>query len=90
DHGEKLEEYQKGGVREYWIIDPALQECRLNRLNEEGVYLAQKTDVNENYHTPLLPKFSLHVPTLWKKPLPNFFEIGDSVRAMFPDAEEFL
>ena len=31
DHGAKLYEYEKGGVQEYWIIDPIRDECRFYR-----------------------------------------------------------
>ena len=40
DYGDKFDEYEQGGVREYWIIDPIRQECRFNRLNDAGVYNA--------------------------------------------------
>lgn len=39
DHGEKFAEYEKAGVREYWIVDPLRDTCRFNRLNEAGVYI---------------------------------------------------
>jgi len=29
-----------------------------------------------------LPHLALHVPTLWQEPLPDFFAIGEAVRAM--------
>jgi hypothetical protein len=37
------------------------------------------------YESPLLPKFKIHVPTLWHDKLPNFIEIGEFVKAMFTD-----
>lgn len=71
DHGEKFIEYEKGGVPEYWIIDPLRQEARLYRLNDEGVYTRQTEDRDGNYCTPALPGLVLHVPTLWQEKLPG-------------------
>ncbi len=71
DHGEKFIEYEKGGVAEYWIIDPLRQEARLYRLNDEGVYTRQTEDGAGNYRTPALPGLVLYVPTLWQEKLPG-------------------
>jgi Uma2 family endonuclease len=83
DYGDKFVEYEKAGVREYWIFDPIRQRCQLNRLEPSGVYAAASLDEVGIYRTPLLPKLALHVPTLWQKELPGFFAIGETVRAMF-------
>jgi len=82
DHGEKYEEYEKGGVREYWIFDPIHRETRFNRLNDQKVYLRVEPDADGFYQTPLLPGLRIHTPTLWQDPLPDFFEIGQAVRDM--------
>ncbi len=81
DHGEKLKEYETGGVREYWIVDPLRDECRFYRL-ADGIYKPVKLDAEETYQTPLLPQFKLAVPVLWQKELPEFSEIGAMVQAM--------
>lgn len=36
DRIQKFETYQKHGVREYWIVDPANETLELFRLNDEG------------------------------------------------------
>lgn len=76
DHGEKFREYEKGGVREYWIFDPLHEECRFYHLDENGIYRVQYPDAEGYYRTPLLPDFALNVPVLWQTPLPNFLEIA--------------
>ncbi len=81
DYGNKFEEYEKAGVREYWIIDPIRQRCQLNRL-VEGVYAPVVPDDAGFYHTPLLPKLGLHVPTLWRSELPTVIEIVQTVQSM--------
>lgn len=79
DHGTKFEEYEKGGVLEYWILDPIHTETRFYRLNEDCVYVVHQPDENGYYETPQPPGFRLHVPTLWTSPLPDFYQIAKTV-----------
>lgn len=83
DYDIKFDEYQKAGVREYWIIDPKRRVVNFHRLNTDGLYEALATDANHEYRTPLLPKFVLDVSVLWREKLPATLETGDIVRAMF-------
>jgi Uma2 family endonuclease len=82
DHGEKFEEYEKGGVGEYWIIDPVHQEARFYRLNDKGLYEPQTLNESGDYITPTLPQFRLHVTTLWEDNLPDPLAIAELVREM--------
>ena len=87
DHGEKFDEYEKGGVPEYWIIDAIHKETRFYRLNEEGVYVRQVEDADGNYRTPNLPGLVLHVLTLWQDNLPGPIAIGQAVQAMLKNGD---
>lgn len=82
DYGDKFTEYEAGGVREYWIVDPLRQDFRPYQLNEAGVYIPFREDADGNYRTALLPDFVLHVPDLWQEPLPVPAQIVQSVQAM--------
>jgi len=82
DHGDKFKEYEKGGVPEYWIIDPLHTETRFYRLNPSGRYVRQSEDPEGNYHTPALPGFALHVPTLWQSALPGPGATFEAVKQM--------
>jgi Uma2 family endonuclease len=82
DYGDKFTEYEKAGVREYWIIDPIRQRCTFNRLSDTGLYSEIRPDEAGLYHTPLLPKLALHVPTLWQEPLPDILAVVQTVRTM--------
>jgi Uma2 family endonuclease len=82
DHGEKFKEYEKGGVPEYWILDPIHREGRFYRLNAEGRYTRYNEDEKGNYTTPTLAGLLLHVPTLWREELPTPAETVKAISAM--------
>lgn len=86
DYTEKFEEYERGGVREYWIINPLRETAFFYRLDETGNYLRYPQDEDGNYHTPTLPDLVLHVPTLWQKELPGPIAVGKAVQAMLEQA----
>lgn len=79
DRGEKFEEYERGGVGEYWIFDYQRAEALIYRRTDDGVFARQPEDADGNYLTPLLPKLVLNVPTLWREKLPG---PGATVRAV--------
>ncbi len=84
DHGKKFEEYEKGKVPEYWIVDPIHRECRFYRLDDKGHYARFTEDEHGLYRTPALPDLALHVPTLWQDELPGPVAVIDAVRKMRP------
>lgn len=85
DYGEKFTEYEKGGVGEYWIIDPIREECRFYRLNDKQLYQSHNVDDAGYYQTPKLPQLKLHVPTLWTHELPDIIQVVEAVKAMVTD-----
>jgi Uma2 family endonuclease len=85
DYGDKFEEYEKGGVREYWLFDPERKTPLFWRLRESGLYERVSPDADGYYRTPLLPNFALHVPTLWADDLPDILQIVEMVRGWFAD-----
>ncbi len=82
DYGDKFEEYEKGGVKEYWIIDYKRKVCDFHRLVDD-IYIRQEVDTEQNYETPLLPKLKVHVPTLWSEEFPQTIAVGKAVQKMF-------
>ncbi len=82
DYGEKFTEYERGGVRTYWIIDPLRTDARFYELADNGRYQPGRINDDHIYHPSLLPGFALHVPTLWADPLPTVARIVESVRGM--------
>ena len=82
DYGDKLIEYEQGGVQEYWIVDPQRKRCLFNRLSEDNTYIVVPVNESGDYTTPLLPGFRLHEPTLWQDELPNYQEVWQMVQTM--------
>jgi Uncharacterized protein conserved in cyanobacteria len=71
DRGEKYGEYERGGVREYWIIDHERQTAEFNRLGPEGRYLLAPVDADGWFESAVLPGLRLKPEWLWQDPLPT-------------------
>jgi Uma2 family endonuclease len=71
NRGDKYAEYARGGVPEYWIIDPDAKQADFYRLNEQGQYQNQSLDKQGRYHSQALPGFWLKPTWLWQRPLPD-------------------
>ncbi len=69
----KFEEYQAGGVREYWLIDPRSGQERgdFYQLDDDGRYRLIPADHEGVYHSRAVPGFRLRVSWLWQQPLPD-------------------
>lgn len=85
DYGEKLHEYERAGVREYWIIDPVNREVRFYRLNKDGAFLLQEID--SHYQTPLLADLQIDPATLLQAHLPGPIEIARQIQMMLSSEE---
>ncbi|MEM6283508.1 MAG: Uma2 family endonuclease [Chloroflexota bacterium] len=81
DYQTKYAEYEKGGVTEYWLIDPLKQEAHIYRRDEGGRYVEQ-APADGIYITPLLPKLQFKPALLWHKPLPTMLDIVQAVTNM--------
>jgi Uma2 family endonuclease len=82
DYGNKFVEYEKAGVKEYWLFDHFRKVAAFHRLNDEGIYQPVSVEAQGYSETPLLPGLRLHIPTLWQEKLPGFRAIGDAVKEM--------
>jgi len=71
DYDDKYQEYQDGGVREYWIIDsrPDRQRVSFFVLDERGKYRPVPPDANV-YRSTVLANFWLKTDWLWQAPSP--------------------
>jgi Uma2 family endonuclease len=73
DRTDKFYEYQEGGVREYWIIDPREGKQRVDCywLTPQGRYQAILPDEDGRYYAHTLPGFWFDPNWLWQEPLPD-------------------
>jgi Uma2 family endonuclease len=87
DRGDKFDEYEASGVREYWLIDSRRKDAAFYRLNAEAQF--ERVDINKQgeYETPLLPGLRVHIATLWETMLPGPRMIVQSVEAMLAENE---
>lgn len=75
DRGEKFAEYEMGGVREYWLLDPERREADFYRLDDRGRYRLAEPDCEDWYESLTLLGFRLKVEWLWQVPPPKVLEV---------------
>ncbi len=75
----KYLEYEKAGIKEYWVIDPIYEKMNIYYLNEHGKYEAQKAE-NKILKSKVLPGFWIKPEWLWQEPLPNVISIAKELR----------
>ncbi len=74
DRGEKFYEYEGGGVREYWLIDPDREQAEFYRLDARGFYQLVPLE-NGAFESDVLPGLRLEAVWLWQEPLPTLLSI---------------
>ena len=67
DRGEKYYEYEQGGVREYWLIDPDRQVAEFSVL-EGGRYRTALAGRNGVFRSSVLAGFWIDLEWLWDRP----------------------
>jgi Uma2 family endonuclease len=75
DRGEKMAEYEMGGVSEYWIVDPELERVDFYQLEVDGRYRRIDVEPGTSYNSRTLAGFRLEVTWLWQEPLPHLLAI---------------
>ena len=70
DRGQKFAEYEMGGVREYWILDPELERADFYVLGSDGRFGRRSVDADGAYRSEVMPRFWVRVEQLWRIPLP--------------------
>jgi Uma2 family endonuclease len=81
DTEEKFAEYEAGGVREYWLLNPLDQTARFYGLGTDDKYHLIEL-ANGAFQSTILSKFRLDVSLLWQIPLPTGRQIAALVEAM--------
>jgi Uma2 family endonuclease len=75
DRGTKFVEYARGGVLEYWLLDPQARRAEFYRLREMGQYETAFAGHEGRYEAQILPGFWLRVEWLWQEPLPKTLDM---------------
>jgi len=70
DWREKYSNYESGGVREYWIIDPSSKHVEAYSLGRDKRY-KQIEENDDQIFSKVLRGFYLRPQWLWKSPLPK-------------------
>lgn len=81
DRGAKYLEYEAGGVREYWIIDPLRNEALFYVRDDAGLFRNHPA-VDGLYASHVLDRLTLDVSTLWQETLPDIRATTAMVDAM--------
>lgn len=76
DRADQFDEYQDGGVSEYWVIDSRTGHERADfwTLDADGKYRAALPSDAGTYHSRVLPGFRLQVEWLWQ-PDPDVWDL---------------
>ena len=71
DRGAKFVEYERGGIPEYWLLDPLRRQVECYQLSAHGRYTSAFSGETGVYRSAILPGFWLRVEWLWQRPLPD-------------------
>ena len=81
DRGVKFEEYERGGVDEYWVIDPKRREALFYVRDAEGTFQPRML-TGDVYTSVVLPKLRLPVSRLWAEKFPSTREVVQWVESL--------
>lgn len=65
DWGVKMRDYEKFGVREYWLVNPLVEQIQAYALGSAGKYVAIAPAQDGTYHSTVLPGFYIDPRWLW-------------------------
>jgi Uma2 family endonuclease len=75
DRGDKFYEYEQGGVREYWLIDPLRKQAEFYVLGDDGIYRLATVGEDGVFRSRVLEGLELKVAWLWQEPLPTLLSV---------------
>jgi Uma2 family endonuclease len=67
DRGDKFSEYEQGGVKEYWLIDPLRKQADFYQRGDEGIFHLMPVEGNI-MRSQVLAGLWLNVTWLWDRP----------------------
>ena len=75
DRVHKFAEYERGGVPEYWLIDPDRRTADFFRRGRQGKYKPVPPDKAGVFRSKAIPGVWIDVAWLWRRPLPSTVEV---------------
>nr|MBA3440395.1 Uma2 family endonuclease [Pyrinomonadaceae bacterium] len=69
--GDKFVEYERAGVKEYWLLDYERESAEFYELGSDGRYRTAQLDADGVYESKVVPGFRLRVAWLWQSPPPS-------------------
>lgn len=75
DRGEKFYEYEQGGVREYWLLDPLRRQAEFYQRGPDGIFRLVPSGEDGIYRSAVLEGLWLKVEWLWQEPLPPLMSV---------------
>lgn len=82
DRVDKVAEYARAGVPEYWLVDPLLKAATVHVLGADGKYVVAPLNAEGELVSRVLPGFRLNPALLWQEELPNGAAVVEMVRGM--------
>jgi Uma2 family endonuclease len=74
DRGRKFVEYERGGVAEYWLIDPLRQQAEFYHPGPDGRYRLLAAGGHGRYESRVIAGLWLNIEWLWAEPLPSMVD----------------
>ena len=75
DTVDKFEEYEKAGVKEYWLIDYERRTVNFYGLDDEKKYELLLPQSNKKFESRVIEGLWIKTDWLWQKELPNLMDI---------------
>lgn len=75
ERGDKFYEYEKAGVKEYWLIDYERRQAEFYRLGADNFYHFAQADDDQIFHSECLENLQINVRWLWQEKLPTLLEV---------------
>ena len=71
DYEDKFNEYQSGGVLEYWLVDPLSQQVSFFQRDDAGLFQRVAPNTDGIYCSMGLPGFWVREEWFWQSPTPS-------------------
>jgi Uma2 family endonuclease len=75
DRGDKFYEYEKGGVKEYWLIDPERKRAEFYRFGRDKQFHSIEVGTDDVFRSLVLKGLWLRVDWLWQRPMPKLMKV---------------